>query len=518
MSARDPAARQRLDDVLRPAVARVDHARRTDRTHRAFGAAVRAFPPFAALVAVAAIAIGLHVALPWWLPAAVAAGLAVLAYVVAHRAAPYRAPTLVDGALACDRAHDNHDRLAAACELAGAAPLPAADLPEALARAAIEDGLASLDRVDAAHLRVPAAGRRPAWQLAAACLAGLLLLPFLLPHLAEATAEPTGPGPATGRASPGTGEGRTQVASHPATQEAPPGGRGDAANERRDQRPKPGSPPPPPKAEPAPAVPAASGQGQSGSDAAGESAQTGAPKAAPAGKAGSGQSGGGAGSAASGAPEPQPDEKTAKAAPKPTPKKPQRETPQQEGKPSESAGAPSGPSRGSGRMAAVGNKRNDQNRGLEREDDPQVEDDPVEDESDEQEQRGGVMPMRRGDNRPAARELSISGDGPPDQGRGGPTPPKKARGTASLVLGLRLPDSVRGQPNPGTAKTSLEQIPPRPATADPGLARAAGQGRAATPQSPRHPDSLTSLLLAYHQWLAQQDAPSAPPTPPVLPR
>jgi hypothetical protein len=157
-------------------------------------------------------------------------------------------------------------------------------------------------------------------------------------------------------------------------------------------------------------------------------------------------------------------------------------------------------------MSAVGNKRSDQNRGQEREDDPEIEDEPVEDETDEQEQRGGVMPMRRGDNRAAARELSISGDGPPDQGRGGPTPPKKSRGTASLVLGLRLPDSVRGQPNPGTAKTTLEQIPPRPSAGELGLARVVTGSRPTTPQSQRSPTPFLSLQQAYSALLRARDS------------
>jgi len=195
--------------------------------------------------------------------------------------------------------------------------------------------------------------------------------------------------------------------------------------------------------------------------------------------------------------------------------KPPRRDPQQEGRPGESAGAPSGPARGSGRLSAVGNKRSDQHRGQERDDDPEVEDEPIEDESSEQEQRGGVMPMRRGDDRPAARELSISGDGPPDQGRGGPTPPKKARGTASLVLGLRLPDSVRGQPNPGTAKTTLEQIPPRPSDGDPGLARAVPAGRPTTPQSQRPPGPFAALQQAYHALWRARDAHPPTPAPPA---
>lgn len=518
MNRRDDAAVRQLDAGLRPATQQLEVARHAARTTRAAAVAVRTVPRFTVALAIGTLAFGLLTPLPWWLPAALLTGLGLLAFLIAKGAVPGRAATTLEGALAVDRSQHTHDRLAAAYELAGAAPRAGADLPEALARAAIEDGLATLARVDGGNPALPAPPRRPAWAKAAGCLLALLLLPLLLPDVPPGRA--AGPSTDAGeRATAGpAGEAPPNPARATARTDTPPSPRGEREGERREPRPKPGSPPPPPpKAEPVAAVPAASGQGQAGSDAAGDSSQTGAPKAAPAGKAGSGQSGGGAGAAASGAPEPQAEEKQAKAPPKPKPGKPKADPPQQDGKPSESAGAPSGPSRGSGRLAAVGNKRNDQNRGLEREDDPEVEDEAVEDESDEQEQRGGVMPMRRGDNRPAARELSISGDGPPDNGRGGPTPPKKARGTASLVLGLRLPDSVRGQPNPGTAKTSLEQIPPRPNTASPGLASAAGQGRPATPQSPRHPASASSLLQAYHQWLAAQE-PLNPAVPPTRPR
>jgi hypothetical protein len=121
------------------------------------------------------------------------------------------------------------------------------------------------------------------------------------------------------------------------------------------------------------------------------------------------------------------------------------------------------------------------------------------------------MPMTRQDQRSPARELSISGDGPPDQGRGGPTPPKKSRGTASLVLGIRLPDQVRGQPNPGTAKTNLEETPPRRAETALGLAERARDSRSATAQRARPLDARPPRwLAAFHERL---QAPLTPPAP-----
>jgi hypothetical protein len=114
------------------------------------------------------------------------------------------------------------------------------------------------------------------------------------------------------------------------------------------------------------------------------------------------------------------------------------------------------------------------------------------------------MPLGRDRNQSASRELSISGDGPPADGRGGPTPPKKSRGTAALVLGVRLPDRVRGQSNPGTAKTSIEQVPPAAIPAPTAPAEPAAGGGAQTGQTPvvRSPE-LDAAIRKYHELLRQ---------------
>ena len=41
---------------------------------------------------------------------------------------------------------------------------------------------------------------------------------------------------------------------------------------------------------------------------------------------------------------------------------------------------------------------------------------------------------------------------PDANGRGGPSQAKKSRGTASLILGVPIPDHIKGQPNPGKTK------------------------------------------------------------------
>lgn len=92
----------------------------------------------------------------------------------------------------------------------------------------------------------------------------------------------------------------------------------------------------------------------------------------------------------------------------------------------------------------------------------------VEDENESSKQRGGVQPSLKDRNEAPSRELGISGEeGSPGAGRGGPTPPKKSRGTASLVLGIPIPDFVRGRTGPGTTKVTNERVEPSPIPGDP---------------------------------------------------
>ncbi len=94
--------------------------------------------------------------------------------------------------------------------------------------------------------------------------------------------------------------------------------------------------------------------------------------------------------------------------------------------------------------------------------DPEDDDEDVEDESESSEARGGVQPNLRDRRPPASRDLSISfGNQPGGDGRGGPSQRKKSRGTASLVLGVPIPDHIKGQMNPGTTKITQERIEPK---------------------------------------------------------
>ena len=70
---------------------------------------------------------------------------------------------------------------------------------------------------------------------------------------------------------------------------------------------------------------------------------------------------------------------------------------------------------------------------------------------------------------------------PDANGRGGPSKQKKSRGVASLVLGVPIPDHIKGRPNPGKTKITQERVEPKeekitPATADARRAREASPG------------------------------------------
>ncbi len=94
----------------------------------------------------------------------------------------------------------------------------------------------------------------------------------------------------------------------------------------------------------------------------------------------------------------------------------------------------------------------------------------IDEEIEEEEARSGTQPKLRDRRSATSRDLSIGGPGEGGDGRGGPSPQKKSRGTASLVLGVPVPDFVRGLLNPGTTKVTHERVEP---VASPGAARTA---------------------------------------------
>jgi hypothetical protein len=98
-------------------------------------------------------------------------------------------------------------------------------------------------------------------------------------------------------------------------------------------------------------------------------------------------------------------------------------------------------------------------------DDQDIEDDEeAEDDEESQENRGGVQPSLRDRRPPVSRDLQISfgnRSDPDANGRGGPSEQKKSRGVASLVLGVPIPDRIKGRPGPGPTKITQERIEPQ---------------------------------------------------------
>jgi hypothetical protein len=149
-------------------------------------------------------------------------------------------------------------------------------------------------------------------------------------------------------------------------------------------------------------------------------------------------------------------------------------------------------------------------------DDEESEDEKVEDSPESSVQRGGVQPMLKDRNEAPSRDLGLAGDqGPPGAGRGGPTPPKKSRGTASLVLGVPVPDFVRGKLGPGTTKITHERVSPSAMPGEPATpVVAAPRSRPESPQSRFNaPAEFYGIVRAYLVALHSRDrqAPDRPP-------
>ena len=452
---------------------------------------------------------------PWALPlllvlVPLARGMALWS---AQRRMP---PSGYEAALLIDANNDNQDRISTALEFASDPASDGADRRAALARVAVADGRASLPHVDLDRVEYPRETSGFRWGLAMLAIL-IALFPAVLDSIAtESTAiaaTPDGLAPAVARTS-GSG---VADAADPTAQDAVRRAR-EAVSPRVPGAPRAPTGAPrgntPPAANPQ-ATNAGAGQGAQPAPAS-ATAQTSESAAArseakgSSSSSGSGASGKGAASSESGS-DKQPDETAKPSKPKATPQK-SAETERSDKEPS--AGSPSGNSRGGGRLAAVGNERSGVDRGVERDDDLDSEDEDVEDDKEETEQRGGVVPSRRDRRSAATRELTISGNGPPSDGRGGPTPPKKSRGTASLVLGIRLPDQVRGRPNPGTAKTSIEPVPPTPSDA---LARSASASPSDGPsphvQSIQPPiGARTDFLRRYHELVRARSSRDEPKT------
>jgi hypothetical protein len=178
-------------------------------------------------------------------------------------------------------------------------------------------------------------------------------------------------------------------------------------------------------------------------------------------------------------------------------------------------------SSGGGSMAAVQHSWSQRAQTAEGKEDEEASDEDVEDEAEESRQRSGIQPSLKDRNESPSRDLGISGEqGPPGTGRGGPTPPKKSRGTASLVLGIPVPDFVRGRLGPGTTKITHERVEPTPMPGEPAQAGAVlprvGPERPVSPVAipPNLAEAVRNYLIALHSADAQETVEEQPDTPP----
>ena len=137
-------------------------------------------------------------------------------------------------------------------------------------------------------------------------------------------------------------------------------------------------------------------------------------------------------------------------------------------------------------------------------------DEDVDDEYSDSESRGGMQPNLRDRRPPVNRDLGIGfGNKPnPDaNGRGGPGQRKKSRGTASLILGVPIPDHVKGLSGPGTTKVTHERTRPMPERVGPLDARA-GTRRSAPTGFVWHPTLAPWSRALIRQFFARADTPT----------
>lgn len=375
-----------------------------------------------------------------------AIGLAFVAPLLGRTIAAWRnKPTFDETAERLDLATANHNRVAIALELTRR------EQTSDFAEVAIRQGVESLNRVRSERPATPAARWR--WKHGLGFLtagAALLLIVFQLPVANFSEREDT----------------QTQVAAHNGGPSAADAEKSPDAVVKRAQAVRPESP--------------EQARAQSGAPdnstglRTGENAGPSTPSQAAAGPANAQQ-------------QPSPD----------TPRATERRRPPQtkDGPPQASVAAAvnstlrqSAPSdaRGSSAKSATGgkgsslqpslgldgDKQQSQEHAQDGSRDAEAEDDIAADKNNESEHRGGLRPVLQDRAQSPSRDLGMSGSnkGPPGNGRGGPTPPKKSRGAGALLLGVPVPDFVQGRLLPGTSRLSRQTIPPQRQPGDPAAA------------------------------------------------
>ena len=163
-----------------------------------------------------------------------------------------------------------------------------------------------------------------------------------------------------------------------------------------------------------------------------------------------------------------------KQTPRERPAKPRRENksrPEEtkEQQPEASKGVSGGTGRSSGSRTSASDQAAADDKARNDEDEGDATDDAEEEEDEEQKAGSASKPMLN--NRKAAVDRSLSPSGLSDQendqanGRGGPSGLKKTRGVAAMLLGVPMPDHLRGKSNPGRIKVERERADPEPKTA-----------------------------------------------------
>ena len=159
--------------------------------------------------------------------------------------------------------------------------------------------------------------------------------------------------------------------------------------------------------------------------------------------------------------------------PRERPAKPRRENPSRpeeakEEEPETSKGVSGGTGRSSGSRTSSSDQPPADDKARNDEAEGDATDDAEEEEDEEQKGASTSKPMLN--NRKAAVDRSLSPSGlsdrenPDANGRGGPGGLKKTRGVAAMLLGVPMPDHLRGKSNPGRIKVERERADPEPKT------------------------------------------------------
>ncbi len=142
-----------------------------------------------------------------------------------------------------------------------------------------------------------------------------------------------------------------------------------------------------------------------------------------------------------------------------------------EEKPESSQGVGVGSGRSSGSRTSASDQAAADDKARNEEAEGDTTDDAEDEEDEEQKGASTQRPMLNNRKAPVDRSLSPSGIGdqenPEANGRSGPGGLKKTRGVAAMLLGVPMPDHLRGKSNPGRVKVQRERADPEPKTSVP---------------------------------------------------